>query len=70
MQTIEISDKLYQEILVHRRGKESINKVIERNFKPEKSQPERDIEKLDAEIRASKNSKKYTSAQVKKELGL
>ena len=70
MQTIEISDKLYKEIIAHRQGDESISKVIERNFKPEISQLKRDIEKLDAEIRVSKTSKKYTSAQVKKELGL
>ncbi|WFN37631.1 hypothetical protein L1994_04375 [Methanomicrobium antiquum] len=70
MQTIEISDKLYKEILAHKQGQESISKVIERNFKPEKSQLENDINKLDAEIRASRKSKKYTSAQVKKELGL
>lgn len=70
MQTIEISDKLYKEILAHRQGKESISRVIERNFKPKKSQLEKDIDKLDAEIRASKKTKTYTSAQVKKELGL
>ena len=54
MQTIEISDKLYKEILAHKQGQESISKVIERNFKPEKSQLENDINKLDAEIRASR----------------
>lgn len=70
MQTIEISDKLYKEILAHRHGEESISKVIERNFKPEYSKFKMDIEKLDAEIRISKNSKKYTSAQVMEELGL
>lgn len=88
METIEISDKLYKEILAHRQGRESISKVIERNFKPEKStalqelegigkgkfytrtQIEKDIEKLDADIARSEKTKTYSSEQMKKRLGL
>jgi len=34
MQTIEVSDTIYQEILSHRRGRESISKTLERELKP------------------------------------
>jgi len=34
MQTIEVSDTIYQEILSRRRGRESISKTLERELKP------------------------------------
>lgn len=61
MQTIEISDKLYQEILAHRKGRESISKVIERNFKPEKSRALQELEEI-------KKGKFYTRSQVEEAL--
>ncbi len=36
MQTIEVSDTIYQEILSHRKGRESISKTLERELKPVK----------------------------------
>jgi predicted CopG family antitoxin len=69
MRTIEVSDTIYDEILSRRKGKESISKTIERELKP-KSKVQADIDKLDADIARSKKTRMYTSAQVKKELGL
>ena len=36
MQTIEVSDTIYQEILSRRKGRESISKTLERELKPVK----------------------------------
>jgi len=61
MQTIEISDELYKEILTHRQGKESISKTIERKFKQEKpGKKSKALQEID-EIRKGKF---YTRTQV------
>mgnify|MGYP007009152663 FL=1 len=36
MQTIEVSDTIYQEIISRRKGRESISKILERELKPVK----------------------------------
>jgi len=65
MQTIEISDKLYKEILAHRQGDEPISKVIERKFKQE--EPEKKSKALQ-EIDEIRKGKFYTRTQVEKAL--
>jgi len=68
MRTIEVSDTVYQEILSRRKGRESISKTLERELM--QSKIETDIKRLDADIARSKKTRNYSSAQVKKELGL
>mgnify|MGYP000978321243 FL=1 len=68
MRTIEVSDTVYQETLSRRKGRESISKTLERELM--QSKIETDIKRLDADIARSKKTRNYSSAQVKKELGL
>jgi len=68
MQMIEVSDAVYQEILSRRKGGESISKTLERELM--QSKIETGIKRLDADIARSKKTRNYSSAQVKKELGL
>lgn len=68
MRTIEVSDTVYQETLSRRKGRESISKTLERELM--QSEIETDIKRLDADIARSKKTRNYSSAQVKKELGL
>ena len=68
MRTIEVSDTIYQEILSRRKGRESISKTLERELM--QSKIETDIKRLDADIARSKKTRNFSSAQVKKELGL
>jgi len=68
MRTIEVSDTVYQEIFSRRKGRESISKTLERELM--QSKIETGIKRLDADIARSKKTRNYSSAQVKKELGL
>jgi len=68
MQTIEVSDTIYQEILSRRKGRESISKTLERELM--QSKIEGDIKKLDADIVRSEKTKRYSSEQMKERLGL
>ncbi len=68
MRTIEVSDTVYHEIFSRRKGRESISKTLERELM--QSKIETDIKRLDADIGRSKKTRNYSSAQVKKELGL
>lgn len=69
MQTIEVSDTVYQEILSRRRGRESISKTLERELLPE-SRVQADIDTLDADMRRWGKGRTYTLDQVEKRLGL
>ncbi|WOX56585.1 MULTISPECIES: hypothetical protein [unclassified Methanoculleus] len=61
MQTIEVSDNLYKEILAHRRGDESISKGIERTFKQDRpGKKSKALQEID-EIREGKF---YTRMEV------
>ena len=69
MQTIEVSDTIYQEILSRRKGRESISKTLERELLPE-SRVQADIDTLDADMRRWGKGRTYTLDQVEKRLGL
>jgi len=69
MQTIEVSDTVYQEILSRRKGRESISKTLERELLPE-SRVQADIDTLDADMRRWGKGRTYTLDQVEKRLGL
>lgn len=69
MQTIEVSDTVYQEILSRRKGRESISKTLERELMPE-SRVQADIDTLDADMRRWGKGRTYTLDQVEKRLGL
>jgi len=69
MQTIEVSDTVYQEILSRRRGRKSISKTLERELLPE-SRVQADIDTLDADMRRWGKGRTYTLDQVEKRLGL
>ncbi|WP_157202296.1 hypothetical protein [Methanoplanus limicola] len=72
MQTIEITDKLYKEIIAQRKGGESISKVIERNWRSNES--EYTLQSTDnksealQEINEIRKGKFYTRTQVEKML--
>ena len=52
MQTIEVSDSIYKEILSRRKGRESISKTLERELKPASaSRNETNVKKVDDMVR-------------------
>ncbi len=69
MQTIEVSDTVYQEILSRRRGRDSISKTLERELLPE-ARVQADRDTLDADMRRWGKGRTYTLDQVEKRLGL
>ncbi len=68
MPIVEVSDTIYQGILSRRRGRESISGTLERELM--QSKIEADIKKMDADIARSEKTKRYSSEQMKKRLGL
>ncbi len=75
MQTIEVSDAIYQEILSRRRGRESISKTLERELKPKSktvtnSETAVNVKAVDEMVRRTNREKTYTSQELRAKYGV
>jgi negative regulator of replication initiation len=71
MQTIEVSDSMYKEILSRRKGRESISKTLERELKPTSaSRNETNVKKVDDMVRETNKEKTYTSKELRARYGV
>lgn len=75
MQTIEVSDAIYQEILSRRKGRESISKTLERELKPKSKtvticETAVNVEKVDEMVRRTNREKTYTSQELRTKYGV
>ncbi len=75
MQTIEVSDAIYQEILSRRKGRESISKTLERELKPKSktvtnNETVVNVKAVDEMVRRTNREKTYTSQELRAKYGV
>ena len=75
MQTIEVSDAIYQEILSRRKGRESISKTLERELKPKSKtvticETAVNVKAVDEMVRRTNREKTYTSQELRAKYGV
>ncbi len=75
MQTIEVSDTIYNEILSRRKGKESISKTLERELKPKPKAVATcgtavNVKEVDEMVRRTNREKTYTSEELRAKYGI
>ena len=75
MQTIEVSDTVYQEILSRRKGRESISKTLERELMPKPKtvvicETAVNVQGVDEMVRRTNKEKTYTSQELRAKYGV
>jgi len=75
MQTIEVSDTIYNEIISRRKGRESISKTLERELKPKSEtlapcETAVNVEGIDEMVRRTSREKTYTSEELRAKYGV
>ena len=75
MQTIEVSDTIYNEILSRRKGRESISKTLERELKPKPKLAATcgtavNVKGVDGMVRRTNREKTYTSEELRAKYGI
>ncbi|MCT8337456.1 hypothetical protein FKB36_08120 [Methanoculleus sp. Afa-1] len=75
MQTIEVSDMVYQEILSRRKGRESISKTLERELMPKSKtvvicETAVNVQGVDEMVRRTNKEKTYTSQELRAKYGV
>ena len=75
MQTIEVSDTVYQEILSRRKGRESISKTLERELMPKSKtvvicETAVNVQGVDEMVRRTNKEKTYTSQELRAKYGV
>jgi len=73
MQTIEVSDTIYQEIISRRKGRESLSKTLERELKPKPvatCETAVNVKLVDEMVRRTNREKTYTSQELRAKYGV